>query len=901
MVRRARALSLATLLLLLSIGPAGTQPRATASITSPTQQFGAAIGDDYFLATWRQFEDYWKKLDRESNRMALVDLGKTEEGRSQWMAVITAPENFPRLERYKAISRRLARAEGLTDEDARSLAQEGRAVVWIDGGLHADEVLGAQQLIEIVYQLVSANDAETQRFLRDVIVLAVHANPDGHALVGDWYMRERVPTRRTLAGLPRLYQKYAGHDNNRDFYMSTQAETINMNRVLYHEWFPQIVYNHHQSAPPGTVMFAPPFRDPFNYVYDPLIPVGIDLVAAAMHARFAAEGKRGVTMRSGATYSTWWNGGLRTTVYFHNQIGLLTETIGSPTPMDIPFVRERQRPTADLPLPIAPQTWRFRQSIDYSMTANRAVLDVASRYRETLLYNIYRMGMNSIERGSRDSWTVYPHRPLTRTPDPGQRDARGYILPSDQPDFPTATKFVNTLIRNGIDVHRATAVFSVGSKTYPAGSFVVKAAQAFRPHVLDMFEPQDHPDDIPYPGASPTPPYDSAGWTLAFQMGVAFDRVLDGFDGPFEKLTAEVGPPAGRVVPAGRPASAGKVADAPAGYLVSHHQNDAFVAVNRLLQAGEEVYWPRDRAIGGAPRGAGAMYVATKPSTRARLEKAAVDLGLTFTGVEAAPGGDALRLRPVRIGLADQYGGSPASGWIRWLLERYEFPFDVVYPSTLDEGRLARRFDVLIFADDLIPERERLEHREPENLPEAYRGRTGVVTLAKTVPALEEFVEDGGTLLAIGGSTSIASHLRLGITSALVEPRGDGSMQPLTREKYYVPGSILRVRVDNGSPLGYGFDTEVDVFFDNSPVMRLQPDAAARRVAWFATASPLRSGWAWGQHYLREGVAAAEVTRGRGRVLLFGPQITFRAQPHGTFKFLFNGILYPTAEPARIQ
>src|SRR5688572_7494010 len=360
-------------------------------------------------------------------------------------------------------------------------------------------------------------------------------------------MREPEPTRRTLAGIPRAYQKYVGHDNNRDFYMSTQAETINMNRVLYHEWFPQIVYDHHQTGPPGTVMFAPPFRDPFNYVYDPLIPIGIDLVSAAMHARFAAEGKRGVTMRSGANYSTWWNGGLRTTVYFHNRIGLLTETIGSPTPIAIPYVRERQLASGDLPLPIAPQTWRFRQSIDYSVTANRAVLDLASRYRETLLFNIYRMGKNSIERGSRDWWTHAPHRPVTATPDAALRDARGYILPSDQPDFLTATKFVNTLMRNGIDIHRATSAFTVGGRTYAAGSFVVKSAQAFRPHILDMFEPQDHPDDIPFPGAAPTRPYDSAGWTLAMQMGVKFDRVLEGFDGPFERLTAEAKPPAGGI------------------------------------------------------------------------------------------------------------------------------------------------------------------------------------------------------------------------------------------------------------------------------------------------------------------------------------------------------------------
>src|SRR5688572_22568841 len=471
-----RAFAVALLLLLLPVPQASTQSTA-APITTPQQQFGASIGDDYFLATYTQLEAYWKKLDRESDRMQLVDIGRTEEGRVQWMAIISAPENLAKLDRYKDISRRLSLAEGLTDDQARALASEGKAVVWIDGGLHANEVLGAQQLIETVHQLVSRSDVETLRFLRDVIVLAVHANPDGHDLVANWYMRERDPLLRTVSSVPRAYQKYIGHDNNRDFYMSTQAETINMNRVLYHEWFPQIVYDHHQTGPPGTVMFAPPFRDPFNYVYDPLIPIGIDLVSAAMHARFAAEGKRGVTMRSGANYSTWWNGGLRTTVYFHNQIGLLTETIGSPTPTSIPYVRERQLASGDLPLPIAPQAWHFRQSIDYSVTANRAVLDVASRYRETLLFNIYRMGKNSIERGSRDTWTPYPHRSSPLANDPAMRDARGYILPADQPDFLTATKFVNALIRNGIDVHRASASFIVNGRSYPAGSFVVKTAQ----------------------------------------------------------------------------------------------------------------------------------------------------------------------------------------------------------------------------------------------------------------------------------------------------------------------------------------------------------------------------------------------------------------------------------------
>jgi hypothetical protein len=903
----ARALVVA-LLLILTVSQASTQSPAT-SVTTPEQQFGASIGDDYFLATYTQLEEYWKTLDRQSDRMQLVDIGRTEEGRVQWMAVISSPDNLAQIDRYRDISRRLSLADGLTDDQARALAAEGKAVVWINGGLHANEVLGAQQLIETVYQLVSRSDAETLRFLRDVIVLAVHANPDGHELVANWYMREREPTLRTLAGLPRAYQKYVGHDNNRDFYLVSQAETINMNRVLYKEWFPQIVYDHHQSGPAGTVLFAPPFRDPFNYVFDPLIPTGIDLVGAAMHARFALEGKPGATTRRGATYSAWWNGGLRTTAYFHNQIGLLTEMIGSPTPTEIPFVPDRQVPSADLPYPIAPQRWRFHQSIEYSVTANRAVLDVASRYREILLFNIYRMGRNGIERGNRDTWTFSPQRiaalraatgargtASTRAYEqqlraPQLRDARGYILPSDQPDFLTATKFVDALLKAGITVHRATAAFQVSTRTYPAGSFVVKTAQAFRPHVLDMFEPQDHPDDVPYPGGPPTPPYDSAGWTLAFQMGVKFDRVLDAFDGPFERVSTVSHPP-GTVAGVSRPA----------GYFVSHHQNDAFIAVNRLLKAGEDVYWPGDRVVGGARGGTGAMYVAAKPSTRAVLQKAAADLGLTFTGVASAPQGTSLKLRPVRIGLWDRYGGSSSSGWTRWLFERFEFPFELVYAQTLDEGNLASRFDVIVLTSEATLSRSEDAAQAAAGVPAEYRATTGAISRTRTLPQLKQFVEDGGTLISIGASTSIGVELGLPVTSALVETGSGATMRPLTRDQFYVPGSVMRVRVDNSTPLGYGFERDVDVFFENSPVFRLGADLGVRRVAWFVGASPLRSGWAWGQRYLEGGVAVADTQLGRGRVLLFGPEITFRAQPHGTFKFLFNAIYYGKAvSTARIQ
>ena len=581
----------------------------------------------------------------------------------------------------------------MSREEARQLAEEGKAIIWIDGGLHATEVLGAAQLTEMIYRLNEYTDSETTRVLDDVVILATHANPDGMTLVSDWYMRTDDPMARSTSGVPVLYNKYAGHDNNRDFYMAALAETQNMNRSMYREWFPQVVYNHHQTGPQGTVMFAPPFRDPPNHYLDPLIITSLDRVGSAMHQRFVLEGKGGTTMRSGASYSTWWNGGLRTTPYFKNMIGLLTETIGHPTPIEIPFIPGRQMPKGDIPLPVEPGPWHFRQSVEYSQTANWAVLDYASRNADHLLFNIWQMGQNSIERGNTDSWTTLPFEidaaaeamdRGTRDDwerilrDPADRDPRGFIIPRDQRDFPTATKFVNTLLYNGVDVHRASRDFMVAGTSYPAGSYIVKGDQAFRPHVLDMFEKQQHPNDFAFPGAPPTAPYDNTGWTLAWQMGVEYDRVMEGFDGPFEVVSDII-----EASPAGVVANA----DGARGYVVDHI-NDAFVAVNRTLAAGDDAWWYTEEiTAGGQAFPVGAFYLEAE---RDVIERLAEEKGLDFVGVRERPAGNAMQLEPVKIALWDQYGGSMPSGWTRMILEDFEFDFDVLFPPdfvNVEQGR----------------------------------------------------------------------------------------------------------------------------------------------------------------------------------------------------------------------
>ena len=897
----------------------GVLPAQT-HITTPLEFYGHNLGDDYFLANYDKLTKYWQKLDRQSDRLKVVRIGTSSEGRPMWMAIITSPENHARLGRYQEIASRLAHAEGLTDDQAHALAREGKVVVWIDGGLHASEVLGAQQLVEWVYEMVSRNDAETQRFLRDVILLAVPANPDGMDLVSNWYMRESDPAKRSTSGLPVLYHKYIGHDNNRDSYMASQVETRAMDSVMFRAWYPQIMYNHHQAGPDGTIIFAPPFRDPFNYNLDPLIPVGIDLVGAAIHGRFIAEGKAGSTMREGASYSTWWNGGLRTTVYFHNMIGLLTEAIGNPTPMQVSFVPKRLLPSGDLPYPILPQSWHFAQSMAYELSANRAVMDVASRYRENFLYNIYRMGRNSIERGSTDTWTLSPKRvnavkaavardsaasanggrlgdgsaSVRKTParyiallhSPALRDPRGYIIPSDQADFPTAVKFINALVKNGITIHRAASAFTVGGKGYPAGSYVVKTAQAFRPHVLDMFEPQDHPDDIPYPGGSPTPPYDIAGWTLAYQMGVQFDRILDAFDGPFEKLVGFAPAPARAV-----PASAN-------WYAFRRNTNDAFAGVNRLLSRGQKVYTSTRRiSVGAGWSGPGMFFVRGTPEARAVIAALATGKGLEFAPINVAVDSAGLaELHVPRIAVWDQYGGSIDSGWLRFVLEQFEFPYEVVYPKTIDAGNLNAKYEVLILPDTAVLAdsghiRSSLSEREPASVPPAYQPRLGKLTVAATLPQLRTFMENGGTLLTIGHATNIAYQLGLPVGNAAADSTGT----PLPRARFYLPGSVLGAAVDTTSSIAWGMRPQVDLLFDNSPAFRLMPDAASRgikRVAWFDSTAPLRSGWAWGQKALDQAAEVLVAPIGKGSLILYGPEIYFRSQSHGSFRFLFNGIYY---------
>ncbi len=491
-------------LIALPLALASQQP----PVPAPRDILGFTPGDDYQIADYSQMLDYFRRLDAASDRVRVEVVGKTTEGRDLIVAVITAPENFAKLDRYRDLARKLAVARGLSDADARALAKEGRAIVWIDSGLHALETAHAQHAFLLAYKMATDESDEVRRIRNDVILVQMPSvEPDGLDTVAYWY-RKTVHTPYQDSPMPWLFGKYISYDNNRDYFMQTQAETQVVSRLLYFDWLPQIVYNHHQGFYPARI-FVPPFPDPFNPNIDAGILRGIELVGAAMQHRFEQEGKDGVLSRYG--FSSWYNGSLRTTTYFHNMIGILSETThDTPSPffydpLGLPAEFgngwSTREPSTSYPRPWKGGWIHFRDAVDYMLTGSMAVLDVASKYREDLLYRVYQVASHQIELGK------------TEAP-------AAYVIPPGQHDPPAVAKFIEVLLRGGVEVQRADAAFTAEGKTFPAGSYVISLAQAYRPFVKDLLEPQRYPDVRSYPGGPPVPPYDNAGWTLSYQMGV---------------------------------------------------------------------------------------------------------------------------------------------------------------------------------------------------------------------------------------------------------------------------------------------------------------------------------------------------------------------------------------------
>ena len=423
MTRRSPVVLLAVLAALTLAGPALAQ-----TIPAPKEVLGFEVGADYHLATYQQAYKYFMALEQASPMIKVHEIGKTAMGKPMIYAVITSQANMAKLERYREITRKLSLVEGLTDEQARALAAEGRVVVYIDGGLHASECAPAQHNIQLAYDLLTATDPQTRAIRDNVILVLVFANPDGMDLLAEWY-HPNVGTPFEVSPMPWLYHKYVGHDNNRDSYMGNMPETGHINRIVNEEWLPEVLYNHHQTAPFPARIWIHPAAEPQTPYTHPLLVRWQNQFGTAMGTAFDREGKPGAISRT--VFDSWYPGYVTQVADSHNVISLLTETAlyRYATPRFY-TVDEFPEPYRDFtvstfyPNPWKGGWWRLRDAVDYCLTASKAVLTTASNYRQELLYDKYQMGRDTIAKFRKEppyGWIV-PTRAVG--PAGGRADAR---------------------------------------------------------------------------------------------------------------------------------------------------------------------------------------------------------------------------------------------------------------------------------------------------------------------------------------------------------------------------------------------------------------------------------------------------------------------------------------------
>ena len=847
-------------------------------IPTPEEVIGFEPGTDYKLADNSQLEDYYRELAAASERIELETIGETHQGRDLLMMYISSEDNLEERNRWRAISETLGRADGLDDEEARELAEDGKPVVWIDHGLHSAELAVAQSGPHLAYHLATDASDETLRILDDVMLLMMPVmNPDGQDIVVDWWREVKdTPFAETVTGTgpPWVWHEYIDHDNNRDWYMLLQNESRAVADVIYNTWYPQIVVNHHQMGEMPPRMFVPQFADPVNPHIPPLTTRGTNLVGEHMANRYAGKDMPGVIQ--GITFNMWWNGGMRTAPYFHNMVGILTEsTHRSPLPKewdydeDIPehIVRggeeiPMKRPTVNYPNPWEGGETNLMEMVDYHVEGSLAILDIASQRSEEWLYNFYQMGRDAIETGE-------------------DGDPYAYVVPEEQWDAPEAVEMLRVLDRGGIEMHRATDEFTAGDATYPAGTYVLYAGQAFQAHLKDMLERQEYPDRRLYPDGPPEPPYDMAGWTLPIQMGVDVDRIDEPFDADVEEVD-EVPPPEGALR-----------ASADYGYALSSQSNMATTAVNRLLEEGYTIHRtgePMDAQGETKPEGT-FVIKSDSDATRATLEAMSDELGLEFTGLAEAPDVDTYAIDQPEIAKYKSWVRNIDGGWARWVLDTYEVPYDTLHNERIQGGDLGN-YDVLMMPAQ-NPESIQRGH-EPGSMPEEYVGGLG----AHGATAIDEFVRDGGTVVAWDGATDfLIDQLELPVRN---------NVRGVAEEDFFIPGSLVQLEVDTSHPVGFGMQETAGAWFvdrrgsQSRSFEIIEPAEAEDRraedppvepIAWFDEEEVLQSGWAQGEEeHLAGKPAAVRVEWGAGDLVLLGVRPHFRGQPRDTFKLLFNGL-----------
>ena len=819
-----------------------------AEVPSPESVLGFRPGEDRKLADWSQIVDYFQKLAAASPRLRLEEIGKTTEGRPFVMATISSEANLARLDDLRRINARLYDPRGLGDDEARSLLAQGRTIVALNHGIHSTEVAATQTSMETAFQLARAEEPWVREVLDRVVVLILPShNPDGTQRVTDWY-RQSLGTPWEGGEPPFLYNRYVGHDNNRDWYMFTQQETRLTLLGLYDRWHPQIVHDLHQMGSSGARLFLPPYIDPWEPNVDPALRTAVTALGSQMAADLTAQGRPGVVFH--ALFDAWTPA--RAYPFTHGGVRVLSESASArlASPYEIDFDKlepglgyDARRSSWNFPLPWRGGTWRLRDIVDQQLAASRALLEHAARNRDFWLSTFLEVNRRACAR----------------------REPSAFVVPAAQDDPWAAARLLAVLRTGGVEVHRAPHEFGAGSQSFGAGSHIVLMQQPASAFAKTLLERQSYPDLRQYPGGPPQAPYDVTAHTLPLLMGVRVQEL----SGSLPRDLEPVADP--RLAP-------GQLEGRGPFYAIGHKTGE-LLALARLLAAGVPVRWSLEPFTeGNLSFGAGTLLVPA--SAKASLASQAREIGFVARAVRARP--RALGLRRPRVGVYQSWVASMDEGWTRYVFDKEAgVAYQTLHDADVRAGGLERRFDVVI-----LPDQSRaslLAGYASGRVPAEYVGGLG----PEGVQGLKQFAEAGGTLIAFNEANDL-----------LVEdfhPPVANALAHLKSEEFYCPGAILRVAADPTHPIAHGLDRSSVVWFETSPAFEI---SGGRAVLTYQEDDPLLSGWLLGGSRLKGRAALAEVPLGKGRLVLFGFRPQYRAQSWASYVPMLNAIYLSAATPA---
>ena len=844
-------------------------------ITSPQSFFGHIMGEDRKIARWDKIITYFHQLANESDCILVEDMGPSTEGHPFLLVTISSADNLAKLEDIRQNNLKIGDPRGLDQACIDQLVAEGKTVVVQSMSLHATEIGGTQMAPELAYDLLSCESEEAKRILDNVVFLMVPCfNPDGQHMVTDWY-NQYVGTEFEGASLPWLYHKYAGHDNNRDGFAQNLIESRYMGQVVFQDWRPHVYQDHHHMGSNGARLYVAPYCNPMHPNPDPLLQAQLMMYGSAMAVHLEKNGKQGIL--SGGQFPNWGHMGYHWLTNHHNIAGMLTESASArlATPLYIPA--EQLEGSGDKSFPVYGQQsnfvnpwqggwWRLRDIVEQQKISAWAVLDCAARNRDTILRNAVEIAQRQVAKGQSEA----PY---------------AFVIPTKQHDDLTAIKLVETLLRQGFEMHILEEDAHIGHKHCAKGSYVVSTAQPKRPAILTLLKQTLYPENYWTTNLNGEPTvFDSATDTLAEFMGVNVVCADQPITAKLSLLEAA-------------PALKGGILDKEGsnGYIWCSTLNDSYRLANQMLSAGIKVCRSLDKVASfeGKPPFAKGSFV-VEASAKDKLQECAALLGIKVMPLQEAIASERIaEIKPVRLAVYQRYyGGNMEEGWSRLVLENFDFPYTTVMNEELKAGNLKDKYDVIlipadrpVFLTDISKAGNdpaaRMMQRWIGSMPEEYMGGMGDAG----VKAIKDFVAAGGRLVAFGSACDFAIEtLGFGIKNVL---------QQLSPKDFLTHGSMLNIDVCPDSPIAWGMPKKALAMHWDCPAFMITDNRFAEKysvVAKYPQAKVLQSGRLVGEAKIAGRSAILHTPYGQGDAVLIGIGVQKRAQTHGTFKLLFNSL-----------